>query len=97
MHIFLLYSSNLQNLLILTAVKSDQSLVMEYIGRLDNYSGTDIANICISYGLFEEAFTIFQKFDENTSAMEVGVRQIILTIIDMHMNYYIFTHIDFII
>ena len=74
-YIFLLYSSNLQNLLILTAIKSDQSRVMEYIGRLDNYSGLDIAGICISSGLFEEAFTIFKKFDESTSAMEVCVGQ----------------------
>ena len=48
---------------------------MEYIGRLDNYSGLDIAGICISSGLFEEAFTIFKKFDESASAMEVCVGQ----------------------
>ena len=44
---------------------------MEYINRLDNYDAPDIANICISKELFEEAFSIFKKFDVNTSAIEV--------------------------
>ena len=64
-------SSNLQNLLILTAIKADSTRVMEYINRLDNYDAPDIANICISSELFEEAFSIFKKFDVNTSAVEV--------------------------
>lgn len=62
---------NLQNLLILTAIKADQTRVMEYITRLDNYDAPDIANIAISSELFEEAFAIFKKFDVNTSAIEV--------------------------
>ncbi len=65
--------SNLQNLLILTAIKADKTRVMEYINRLDNYDAPDIANICISSELFEEAFAIFKKFDVNTSAIEVSV------------------------
>ena len=64
--------SNLQNLLILTAVKSDTTRVMEYINRLDNYDAPDIANICITNELFEEAFAIFKKFDVNSSAVEVS-------------------------
>ena len=64
---------NLQNLLILTAVKADTTRVSEYINRLDNYDAPDIANICISSELYEEAFAIFKKFDVNTSAIEVGV------------------------
>uniref|UniRef100_A0A2I3I0J8 Clathrin heavy chain n=1 Tax=Nomascus leucogenys TaxID=61853 RepID=A0A2I3I0J8_NOMLE len=39
---------NLQNLLILTAIKADRTRVMEYINRLDNYDAPDIANIAIS-------------------------------------------------
>lgn len=62
---------NLQNLLILTAIKADQSRVMEYITRLDNYDAPDIANIAISSELYEEAFAIFKKFDVNSSAIEV--------------------------
>ncbi len=65
--------SNLQNLLILTAIKADITRVMEYINRLDNYDAPDIANICISSELFEEAFAIFKKFDVNTSAVEVSI------------------------
>lgn len=62
---------NLQNLLILTAIKADRTRVMEYINRLDNYDAPDIANIAISSELYEEAFAIFKKFDVNTSAIQV--------------------------
>ncbi|XP_028852967.1 clathrin heavy chain 1 isoform X2 [Denticeps clupeoides] len=67
---------NLQNLLILTAIKADRTRVMEYIDRLDNYDAPDIANIAISNQLYEEAFTIFKKFDVNTSAIQVLIEQI---------------------
>lgn len=67
---------NLQNLLILTAIKADRTRVMEYISRLDNYDAPDIANIAISNELFEEAFAIFKKFDVNTSAVQVCNKQI---------------------
>jgi len=63
---------NLQNLLILTAIKADRSRVMEYINRLDNYDAPDIANIAITSELFEEAFAIFKKFEVNTSAIQVS-------------------------
>ena len=62
---------NLQNLLILTAIKADRTRVMEYITRLDNYDAPDIANIAIGSELYEEAFAIFRKFDVNTSAIQV--------------------------
>lgn len=63
---------NLQNLLILTAIKADRSRVMEYINRLDNYDAPDIANIAISSELYEEAFAIYRKFEVNTSAIQVS-------------------------
>ena len=44
---------------------------MEYINRLDNYDAPDLATICIGSELFEEAFSIFRKYDVNTSAIEV--------------------------
>lgn len=69
---FLSLFRNLQNLLILTAIKADRTRVMEYINRLDNYDAPDIANIAISNELFEEAFAIFRKFDVNTSAVQVS-------------------------
>ncbi|CAG0883299.1 unnamed protein product [Cyprideis torosa] len=67
---------NLQNLLILTAIKADRTRVMEYINRLDNYDAPDIANIAIGSGLYEEAFAIFKKFDVNTSAVQVLIENL---------------------
>lgn len=51
---------NLQNLLILTAIKADRCRVMDFINRLDNYDGPDIAKIAVSdqYKLYEKAFFI---------------------------------------
>lgn len=69
---------NLQNLLILTAIKADRSRVMEYINRLDNYDAPDIANIAISNQLYEEAFAIFKKFDVNASAIQVNQQYIFI-------------------
>ena len=37
----------LQNLLIITAIKSDQTRVMDYINRLDNYDGPEMAKIAL--------------------------------------------------
>ncbi|XP_022666531.1 clathrin heavy chain 1-like [Varroa jacobsoni] len=67
---------NLQNLLILTAIKADRSRVMDYINRLDNYDAPDIAKIAIDSELFEEAFAIYRKFDVNTSAVQVLIDSI---------------------
>uniref|UniRef100_A0A6M2DM88 Clathrin heavy chain n=1 Tax=Xenopsylla cheopis TaxID=163159 RepID=A0A6M2DM88_XENCH len=67
---------NLQNLLILTAIKADRTRVMDYINRLDNYDAPDIANIAINNQLYEEAFAIFKKFDVNTSAIQVLIEQV---------------------
>ncbi|XP_019062556.1 clathrin heavy chain 2 isoform X2 [Fukomys damarensis] len=61
---------NLQNLLILTAIKADHTQVMEYISRLDKYDAPDIAGIAISNALYEEAFAIFHKFGANASAIQ---------------------------
>nr|CAD2137764.1 unnamed protein product [Meloidogyne enterolobii] len=67
---------NLQNLLILTAMRADPSRVMEYIQKLDNYDAPDIANIAITNQLFEEAFAIFRKFGVNASAIKVLIENI---------------------
>lgn len=81
-----LCSRNLQNLLILTAIKADRTRVMEYINRLDNYDAPDIANIAISNELFEEAFAIFRKFDVNTSAVQVSALFLCLLPIILHRD-----------
>uniref|UniRef100_A0A914HD52 Clathrin heavy chain n=1 Tax=Globodera rostochiensis TaxID=31243 RepID=A0A914HD52_GLORO len=67
---------NLQNLLILTAMKADSSRVMEYIQKLDNYDAPDIANIAITDQLYEEAFAIFRKFGVNASAIKVLIENV---------------------
>mmetsp|Transcript_13917 Transcript_13917/g.39575 ORF Transcript_13917/g.39575 Transcript_13917/m.39575 type:complete len:1722 (+) Transcript_13917:173-5338(+) len=67
---------NLQNLLILTAVKADKSRVMNYIQRLNQYDSRDIANICVSSGLYEEAFTVYKKFNHTTEAVAVLIEQL---------------------
>lgn len=46
---------------------------MEYI----NYDAPDIANIAITNELYEEAFAIFKKFDVNTSAIQVILKEYI--------------------
>eukprot|EP00512_Aurantiochytrium_limacinum_P004077 CAMPEP_0171496660 /NCGR_PEP_ID=MMETSP0958-20121227/6831_1 /TAXON_ID=87120 /ORGANISM="Aurantiochytrium limacinum, Strain ATCCMYA-1381" /LENGTH=1691 /DNA_ID=CAMNT_0012030799 /DNA_START=355 /DNA_END=5430 /DNA_ORIENTATION=+ len=64
---------NLQNLLILTAIKADSGRVMDYIHRLDNFDAADIAKIACSeqYQLFEEAYEIFKKSKLNVDAIDV--------------------------
>jgi clathrin heavy chain len=66
------HHKNLQNLLILTAIKSDKSRVMDYINRLDNYDGPTIAKVALGapYNLYEEAFLIYKKCNLNSEAMD---------------------------
>lgn len=87
---------NLQNLLILTAIKADRTRVMEYISRLDNYDAPDIANIAISNELFEEAFAIFKKFDVNTSAVQVSAFTVNLLkeLTEPELNLHMLVHLE---
>lgn len=55
-------NKNLQNLLILTAIKANASRVMGYINRLSNFDGAAIAAVALENGMREEAFTIYRKF-----------------------------------
>jgi clathrin heavy chain len=66
------HHKNLQNLLILTAIKSDKARVMDYINRLDNYDGPTIAKVALGspYNLYEEAFLIYKKCNMNSEAMD---------------------------
>lgn len=64
-------NTNLQNLLVLTAIKADTARVMEYVRRLDNYDGADIAQVAVGEELFEEAFAIHQKFEQHDEAIGV--------------------------
>ncbi|KAJ1548234.1 hypothetical protein HK096_008280 [Nowakowskiella sp. JEL0078] len=69
-------NKNLQNLLILTAIKADKTRVMDYINRLNNYDAPDIANIAIGGELYEEAFTIYKKYDQHVNAILVLINNI---------------------
>lgn len=65
-------NKNLQNLLILTAIRAAKEKVMEYINRLDNFDGPDIAKIAASEQneLYEEALTIYIKFGKRSTGDE---------------------------
>ncbi|CAG8535423.1 3237_t:CDS:10 [Ambispora leptoticha] len=67
---------NLENLLILTAIKAHKSKVMEYVNKLNHYDAPDIAAIAIDAHLYEEAFTIFKKYEVHTSAINVLIEHI---------------------
>lgn len=69
-------NTNLQNLLILTAIGAAPERVMEYIRRLDNYDGPDVAPSCIGAGLFEEAYTIYYKYEKFDDALDVLLEHI---------------------
>ena len=70
-------NQNLQNLLIFTAAKTDKARVMDYIHKLDGYNPSEIAAICIDVGLFEEAFSVFKKINDPTSAVDVLVDHVV--------------------
>ena len=70
-------NGSLQNLLMLTAAKADKGRLMEYIHQLSAYNAEEIANMCISVGLFEEAFEIYKKQDDHIAAANVLVDHIV--------------------
>jgi clathrin heavy chain len=69
--------SSLQNLLILTATKSDKGKVMNYIQQLNNYDALDIAQVCVEVGLSEEALEIYKKIGDHAKAVNVLVENIV--------------------
>lgn len=77
-------NKNLQNLLILTAIRADPSRVSGYIDQLDNFDAKDIALICVSesHMLYEEGYSIYVKFSkpEHTQDKEEQVEMQVLAI-----------------
>jgi len=67
---------NLQNLLILTAIKADKTRVMDYVNRLDAFNGPEVGEIAVGNELYEEALCIFKKFDLHVDAMKVLLESI---------------------
>ncbi|KAK1050353.1 Clathrin heavy chain [Friedmanniomyces endolithicus] len=70
-------NANLQNLLMLTAAKSDRGRVAGYIQQLDKYSPEDIAQQCIEVGMYEEAFLIYKKAGQHADATNVLVDHVV--------------------
>lgn len=70
-------NANLQNLLMLTAAKSDRSRVSGYIQQLNAYSPEDIAQQCIEVGMYEEAFEIYKKDKNHLAATSVLVDHVV--------------------
>lgn len=71
-------NKSLQNLLILTAIRSDTNRVMDYVNRLDNYEGVQLANIALEdqHKLYDEALAIFKKFGEHVEAVKVLIHHL---------------------
>mmetsp|Transcript_10294 Transcript_10294/g.24653 ORF Transcript_10294/g.24653 Transcript_10294/m.24653 type:complete len:1703 (-) Transcript_10294:71-5179(-) len=77
-------NKNLQNLLLLTAIRCSpredavEGRAMDYIQRLDNFEGPEIAKIAVrdEYKLYEEAFAIYKKFNLNVEAAGVLINHI---------------------
>jgi len=76
---------NLQNLLLLTAIRADKGKVVGYINKLQNYDEGEIARIATDHGLYEEAFTIYKKYEQHVNAINVLVEYIIS--IDRGLDY----------
>lgn len=70
-------NKNLQKLLMLTAIRSHPAKVDGYISKLENYDHLEIARIATEHGLYEEAFTIYKKYEEHALAMSILVEHIV--------------------
>lgn len=70
-------NGSLQNLLMLTAAKADKGRLMDYIHQLSEFNSDEIAGMCISVGLYEEAFEIYKKVDNHVEATNVLVEHIV--------------------
>ncbi|OCH91028.1 clathrin heavy chain [Obba rivulosa] len=68
---------NLQNLLMLTAIRADKGKVVGYIDKLKNYDVAEIAKIATEHGLYEEAFLIYKKYEQHALAINVLVEHIV--------------------
>jgi clathrin heavy chain len=49
---------------------------MDYVKRLDNFDAPDIANIAIGSELYEEAFSIYTKYEQHSDAITVLLNHI---------------------
>lgn len=78
-------NKNLQNLLLLTAIRAEKGKVVGYIEKLTNYDVAEIAKIATDHGLYEESLTIYKKYGQHAMAMTVLVEHIVS--IDRGLDY----------
>ncbi|TFY72317.1 hypothetical protein EVG20_g697 [Dentipellis fragilis] len=78
-------NKNLQNLLLLTAIRADKGKVVGYINKLENYDVAEIAKIATEHGLYEEALSIYKKYEQHANAINVLVEYIVS--IDRGLDY----------
>lgn len=69
-------NKNLQNLMLLTAIKTTPERVMDHLKRLNSYDGNEIGKTCVQSGLYEEAFIAYTKANNVSMAMTVLVESI---------------------
>jgi clathrin heavy chain len=78
-------NQSLQNLLLLTAIRADKGKVVGYISKLNDYDAGEIARIATTHGLYEEALTIYKKYEQHAMAINVLVEHIVS--IDRGLDY----------
>lgn len=66
-------NGSLQNLLIITAIRSDTKRVMNYITRLNDYSYEKICEHLLREQLYDEAIAAYKKFNQNVEAVKVMI------------------------
>ncbi len=67
---------SLQNLLILTAIKSDRSRLTGVLASLEKYDAAEIAIFALGKELYEEAFFIYKRFGMNALAVRVLIEHL---------------------
>jgi clathrin heavy chain len=67
-------NKSLQNLLILTAITADPKKVRGFLHKLDAYEGPELAIKCLENSLFEEAYYIYDKLKDYSSAIGVIIK-----------------------
>lgn len=68
---------NLQNLLLLTAIRAEPAKVVSLISKLQHYDYNDIARIATENHLYEEALSIYKKYNQHAEAINVLVEHIV--------------------
>jgi clathrin heavy chain len=61
----------------LTAIRAEKGKVVGYINKLENYNAGEIAKIATDHGLYEEALTVYKKYDQHAMAISVLVEHIV--------------------